>query len=285
MTVLCELCSISAGGQDSLNIGNAAGEMYSFERLSEGSSLIHSRHSLVKLISTLVLIISVVSFGRYEVGRLVPYVFYPVIIAALSGTPWKPLGKRAALALPFVLFAGISNIIFDRGAAVTLGAVTLSYGMLSCLSLLFRAFLCVAAVMLLVATTPLRELVGQLRRLHTPDIFVTIFEMTYRYIGTLLDEASTMYTAYMLRSPDRKGLEMKHMGSFTGQLLIRSFDRAERVYNAMKCRGYALRQTVKIRKRLIPADYIYLAATCIPCVALRLFDIPALYSKLWEALL
>ncbi len=62
-----------------------------------------------------------------------------------------------------------------------------------------------------------------------PDIFVTLFEMTYRYIAVLMGEASSMYTAYMLRSTERKGLQMRHMGSFVGQLFIRSYDRAERV--------------------------------------------------------
>jgi len=47
-----------------------------------------------------------------------------------------------------------------------------------------------------------------------------------------------MNIAYLLRSPDKKGIEMRDMGSFAGQLLIHSFDRAEQVYNAMKCRGY-----------------------------------------------
>ena len=97
------------------------------------------------------------------------------------------------------------------------------------------------AALLLVAVTPFTQLTGQLRRMHVPEIFVTLFEMIYRYIGVLLEEASSMYTAYMLRSTEYKGLQMRHMGSFVGQMLIRSFDRADRVFAAMKCRGYPFR--------------------------------------------
>ncbi len=114
-----------------------------------------------------------------------------------------------------------------------------------------------------------------------PGIFVTLFEITYRYIGALLEEASSMYTAYMLRSTEQKGLQMKHMGSFVGQLLIRSYDRAERVYAAMKCRGYASAEGTKRKRPLTRDDYIYLAATCAPFILLRIFDLSALFNRLF----
>ncbi|MGE4353399.1 MAG: cobalt ECF transporter T component CbiQ [Oscillospiraceae bacterium] len=267
------------------DMSGAIQEIYSLEQLSGGNSCIHRRHGLAKMLSTFVFIVTVVSFNRYEIGRLIPYIFYPVVLAALSDTPWTLLGKRIALALPFALFAGISNIIFDRSTALVLGSMPITFGTLSLIAIFLRTFLCVAAVMLLVAVTPFWDLSDQLRRLHLPDIFISMFEMTYRYIGTLLEEASTMYTAYMLRSPNQKGLKMKHMGSFTGQLLIRSYDRAERIYNAMKCMGYAVRDYHKSRAKFTKADWVYLAVTCVPCVLLRLIDVPALYSHALEALL
>ena len=137
------------------------------------------------------------------------------------------------------------------------------------------------AVLLLVAVTPFSHLTGQLRRLRVPDIFVTLFEMIYRYIGVLLEEASSMYTAYMLRSTERRGLQMKHMGSFVGQLLIRSFDRAERVYEAMKLRGYPGRAARAARRPLRAADWLYLAATTVPFLLLRVVDVSALFARLF----
>ena len=47
-----------------------------------------------------------------------------------------------------------------------------------------------------------------------------------------------MTRAYHLRAVKQNGLEMKHLGAFIGQLLLRSIDRAERVYAAMQCRGF-----------------------------------------------
>ena len=256
-------------------------EIYKLEQLSGGQSTVHLRHPSVKLVSAFVFIVLVVSFDRTEFGRLIPFVFYPVVLMALSGTPWPIVLKRVALALPFGLLAGISNIIFDTSTALTMAGIAVSTGVVSFFSILFRTFLCVTAVLLLVAVTPFNQLTGHLRRMHVPDIFVTLFEMIYRYIGVLMEEASSMYTAYMLRSTEHKGLQMRHMGSFVGQLLIRSFDRAERVYAAMKCRGYPGRTLRKERSPILMADAIFLAATTVPFILLRLVDLPALYARLF----
>jgi cobalt/nickel transport system permease protein len=256
-------------------------EIYKLEQLSFGSSPVHRRHPWVKLVSAFSFIVLVVSFDRAEFGRLIPFVFYPVVLMALSGTPWPIVLKRAAPAFPFVLLAGISNIIFDRDAALTFAGITVSSGVVSFFSILFKTFLCVTAALLLVAVTPFTQLMGQLRRMHVPEIFVTLFEMIYRYIGVLLEEASSMYTAYMLRSTEYKGLQMRHMGSFVGQMLIRSFDRAERVYAAMKCRGYPFRTPEPARAPLRAADIVYLVSTTVPFILLRVFDLPALYARLF----
>ena len=112
--------------------------------------------------------------------------------------------------------------------------------------------------------------------MRVPQILLLLFEMTYRYIGTLMEEAGSMYTAYMLRAAGEKGLEMKHMGGFTGQLLLRSFDRAERVYGAMKCRGYALRDGYAKRRSMSPSDWMFLALAGGLPILFRLADIPAL---------
>lgn len=256
-------------------------EIYSIEQLSGRKSTVHLRHPAVKLVSAFVFVVLVVSFDRAEFGRLIPFIFYPVILMALSETPWPIVLKRVALAIPFCLLAGISNIIFDRVTMFTIAGIAVSAGVVSFFSILFRTFLCVTAVLILVAVTPFSQLTGQLRRMHVPDIFVTLFEMIYRYIGVLLEEASSMYTAYMLRSTEHKGLQMRHMGSFVGQLLIRSVDRAERIYGAMRCRGYPARTRQKEHSRLLPQDYIFLAVTTVPFVLLRIFNLPALYARLF----
>jgi len=248
-------------------------ELRSLENLAAGKTVIHRLHPLAKLLSALVFIVFVVSFGRYDFIRLAPYLFYPFVMMALAELPYKLLLSRVLIALPFCLFAGISNIIFDRAAALSIGGITVSLGVLSLATILMKMYLCVMAALLLIATTPFTELTAQLRRLHVPMILIMVFEMTFRYIGVLFEEVYSMTTAYKLRSGKRKSLDMQHMGSFVGQLLLRGFDRAERVHAAMRCRGYSLNSVPPARRRLQSSDIIALAVICLPAVLLRFFTI------------
>lgn len=257
---------------------NTIHELYALEQLAAGNTYVHRFHPMVKLLSSMVFIITVVSFDRYAFGRLIPYIFYPMLLMALSETPYTMLLKRFLIALPFCLFAGITNVIFDRAAAFTVGDIAISYGVISLFTILFRTYLCVMAVLILVSVTPLLELTNEMRRIKIPNIFVVMFEMTYRYIGVLLTEAYSMYIAYSLRTTDGKGIKMKDMGNFVGQLLLRSFDRADRIYNAMKCRGYTLNFSSQNNKKLAQKDYIYLTVTCVLCIAFRFVNVNALVA-------
>jgi cobalt/nickel transport system permease protein len=137
------------------------------------------------------------------------------------------------------------------------------------------------AVLLLVSLTPFAQITNSLRRLRIPSLFIVMFEMTYRYIGVLFEETYSMYTAYSLRSPNLKGIAMKNMGSFTGQLLLRSFDRADRVYNAMKCRGYALHTFPQDGVKLKYQDIIFCLVTCLLCIAFRIINVNALFAEIF----
>ncbi|MCL1810337.1 MAG: cobalt ECF transporter T component CbiQ [Clostridiales bacterium] len=244
-------------------------ELRSLENLSAGQTAVHRLHPLTKLLSAIAVIVLVVSFGRYDFSRLAPYMFYPFVMMALAELPYKLLLSRVLIALPFCLFAGLSNAVLDRAAAFSIGGFSVSFGMLSLATILLKMYLCVMAALILVATTPFFELTAQLRRLHAPMVFVMIFETTFRYISVLLEEAHSMATAYKLRSGNKKALEMRHMGSFAGHLFIRGFDRAERVHAAMRCRGYSLVHIPTARRRLLRRDAIALAAVCLPSLLLR----------------
>jgi cobalt/nickel transport system permease protein len=75
------------------------------------------------------------------------------------------------------------------------------------------------------------------------------------------------------------------MGSFAGLLLIRSFDRADRVYNAMKCRGYALQSIPHDDKRLRLNDICFLGIVSLLCVIFRFVDVIDIFTGFLERLL
>ena len=250
--------------------------LYSLEQLSAGRTTLHRVHPFAKLMVTFVYILCVISFGKYELSSLAPFLCYPVLVMALAEIPFSMIGKRAAVAMPFCLFAGISNLIFDRTIIAHVGMIPISGGVISFAMLLGRTILCVSAILILVALTSFSALMDQLRRFHVPELIVTLLEMVYRYIGVLAEEASGMVTAFRLRSNGAKWPSIREFGPFVGQLLLRSADRAERVYQAMQCRLYTLRDVKKNRPAWKLRDTIFLIIGCGSSILFRWVDITEL---------
>ncbi len=255
------------------DIRSKLNEMYSLEQLAAGRTTVHRLHPAVKIIVTVIYIICVVSLERHALGRLAPFLIYPAVVMAAADIPYRMILPRAAAALPFCVFAGVSNLIIEREPWARLGALTLTAGEMSFLVLLARTVLCVSAVLILVAVTPFSELTAQLRRMHVPALFVRLFEMIYRYISVLAEEASTMLTSYRLRAGGAQWPEIKYFGAFIGQLLLRSVDRAERVYHAMLCRGYTLDRAAGTRRRMTASDRAFIILAGGSAVIFRIIDI------------
>ena len=57
------------------------------------------------------------------------------------------------IALPFVLFAGISNLIINRETAFFIGRIAITYGLISFVVLIIRTMFSVWALLILIATT------------------------------------------------------------------------------------------------------------------------------------
>ena len=253
-------------------------EIYALEQLAAGQTLIHRRHPAVKLLGCTAYLICLLSLNRHSLGRMAPFLLYPLLVLALGEIPMGLVFRRTLVVLPFCLLAGVSNLILERQPIFCLGPLTITAGMEALLVILLRAVLCVAAVVALIAVTPFSEITAALRRLHVPGSFVALLEMTYRYIGVLGEETSSMTAAYQLRSGGKRALEMRHMGAFVGSLLLRSFDRAQRVYGAMKCRGYGGAWRSGRSRPFRAGDWAYALIVVGSSVLFRLTDIPAWFG-------
>lgn len=261
-------------------IGEAIQTLSSMEDLAAKASPVHRIHANVKILITFAYLVAVLSFSRYDLAGLMPYFLYPAMIIPMANIPFREIFKRVLVALPFSLFAGISNLIFDREVLAYLGQIPLTYGFISFWSLMVKTFLCVCAVLILVATTNTFTLFAQLRSFKIPRIFVLTLMMTYRYIFVLLQEAGNMMKAYALRAPDEKGIKMKDMGSFVGQLLLRCIDRSEHIYAAMQCRGFSGEYIVGKKQTLDRYSIIWGIAAIGLFAFFRCFSIPQMMESL-----
>ena len=178
------------------------------------------------------------SFGKYDLSCLVPFILWPVLCYQLSGIPVRLCFYRMRFVLPLVMAVGLFNPLFDRQIVLRIGSAGISGGTISMLCLMLKGVLCLMASFLLVATTPFDSLCGALRKMHVPKTLVTLLLLTYRYVGVMTRELAVMTEAYALRAPGQKGIHISAWGSFLGQLLLRSMDRAQELYASMLLRGY-----------------------------------------------
>lgn len=207
------------------------------DELSRMESAVHRIHPVSKVLTTLVYLIVVVSFGKYEISSLLPFFFYPVMLFAFSEIPVAPILKKLLLVCPFILGIGILNPFFET-QTFTAGGLVFSQGWITFLSIVIKSMLTVTASILLLATTGMDKIGYALRILKVPKLFVLQLLLTYRYISVLMEEVGRMTTAYSLRAPGQRGIAFHAWGSFTGQLVLRTFDRASRIYQSMILRGF-----------------------------------------------
>ncbi len=219
-------------------IDSALRELRDVDELSNESSFIHSLNPLVKLIMTIAYIAVVLSFGKYELSRLFLLLLYPVLAYEISNVSLGGFFVKLRFVLPLVLAVGVLNPFFDRAVMIEAAGLKISGGVISMITLLLKGVYSLMASYLLIATTKFDAICGALRKLHVPSMLVTLMLLTYRYIFLMMNEVSVMTTAYSLRAPGQKGISYKAWGSFLGQLLLRSMDRATELYQAMRLRGF-----------------------------------------------
>jgi cobalt/nickel transport system permease protein len=159
--------------------------------------------------------------------------------------------KRSVVALPFALVA-ISALFSPHGSPLAvwdLGFITLvptDLGLIRFLSIMVRSWLSVQAAIMLVATTQFPDLLHALEHLRLPRTLTTIIAFLFRYLFVLTNEVFRILRAREARSAGLPGVKgggtiswrLKTTGSMAGQLFLRSYERSDRIFQAMISRGY-----------------------------------------------
>ncbi|MGN0203093.1 MAG: cobalt ECF transporter T component CbiQ [Coprococcus sp.] len=256
-------------------------EMANMDELSRMDTFIHRRHPLGKLLVTILYIFVVVSFPVDNLSGLVPLILYPVLVFQLSGIPVSTCFYKLRFILPIVCAVGIWNPILDRTAVAQIGALTITSGLVSFITLMLKGVFALMASFLLIATTNIEKICYALSILHVPDLLVTQILITYRYISLLLHETGTMVNAYSLRAPGQKGLHFSAWGSFVGQLLLRSMDRATELFQSMKMRGFHGSFYYADVDKATKSDYLYICICSGLILAFRFVNISVLLGNLF----
>ncbi|MDA8412966.1 MAG: cobalt ECF transporter T component CbiQ [Desulfobacteraceae bacterium] len=220
------------------SIHSAVLDLKRLDLLANGNSPIHRLDARAKVVVTLVFILCVVSYNRYELSALFPFFIFPAIMISQAGLPPLFILRKIALLCPFVLAVGIFNPVIDRGILLQLGPLGISGGWISFASILARSMLTVGAGFILVAVTGFTAVCQALERLGMPRVFAVQLLFLYRYIFVLTEESGRASRARELRSCGKKGQGIHSFGSLVGHLLLRTWQRAERIHMAMLARGF-----------------------------------------------
>lgn len=255
------------------HIESAIYEIHTMDSLASRNQWVNRLHPLIKFFITIIYIALVVSFSKYDVIGIAGMVIYPLFLFQLADLSFRACIKRLRIVLPIVCCVGIFNPLLDH-TTVQLGGMLISAGFLSMCTLIMKGMFSVLASYLLIATTSIEDICYALRLLHVPKLLVTQILLTYRYVTVLLGEVNRMTQAYSLRAPRQKGVHFKVWGSLTGQLLLRSIDRANDVYESMLLRGYQGEFTYLGQEHHLRAsDLLYLLFWLILLICFRCFPI------------
>ena len=246
------------------------------DALSYKQTFIHEINPGIKLVVTLVFILIVVSFSKYEIHRLMPYFVFPVFLISAGEIPAGVILKKIFVVSPFVLFAGMFNPVLDTTIVYTVSGIPVSGGWISYASIIIKFVLTISSALLLIATTSFPGICFALDKLRVPKIFVMQLLFIYRYLFVLAEEAMRIVRARNMRAFGKHGRDIKTYINIIGTFLIRSIERSERIYHAICSRGFDGRIRLLRDINLKFTDIIFALISVSVFIILRMYDIAEL---------
>jgi cobalt/nickel transport system permease protein len=230
------------------------------DRWSRGASALHRRDARAKTVAVLFLLVALATAHR---SFLLLSACYLAILAAAIVEAGLPLGaslKRATAVLPFtIVFAAISLASGEPLRAV---------------ALIGKSYLSALAVLLLVSTTPMPELLRGLEGMGVPRYLLMVVQFLYRYLFVISEEAQHMRAAVQSKSGSIRRT-LFHSSKFSaaagvlGVLFARSYAHAEGIHQAMLARGFQGQFRTLSGSRFAKADAVFLLAALVVIAGTR----------------
>lgn len=208
-------------------------------------------------ILTIILAITIVaSTSQSSLPAFGAYCALCVALILTSRASAAYLILRCLAASPFIVTASLL-LLFQYGVSQE----ELSRGAAAALTVALKGYIAALLLAFLTATTSLPELLWALRRLKAPDSLNLILGMMYRYGSMLTEEYARMERARDCRTVKPLG---KHRyaiyGRQLGSLILRSWDRADRVHAAMVSRGFTGEWPMMESRMFHAIDGVFLTA-------------------------
>lgn len=210
------------------------------EEFSQGNSFFHGIDPRIKFIVFIPLVFIVAVSRGTGIG------LFSLLLAAVfiitAKIPPGPLLKRLLVVNIFVLFLWFTIPFSIKGQGLfSLGSVVASReGILYTLSITLKANAIFLFTVSILGTSEVFSLAHALYHLRVPRKLIYLFFFFYRYISVLHREYDSLVAALKVRgfTPKTNHHTYRTYAYLIGMLFIRSYERSQRIYNALLLRGF-----------------------------------------------
>jgi cobalt/nickel transport system permease protein len=229
------------------------------EEFAEGNSFFHRLDPRVKFIITIPYIF-VIAVMRATNGPFLALMI-SLLMIVFSRISFKKLIGRLIVVNTFILvlwiflpFSYPGDTIFHIGSLKATRE-----GFLYVLSITLKANAIVLATIAILGTSEVFSLAHALVHLRVPNKLIHLFFFFYRYISVLHEEYTRLRNAMTIRCfrPKTSMHTYKTYAYLTGMLIVRSYERSQRIYKAMLCRGFNGNFNIISHFRLKKVDVIF----------------------------
>ncbi len=209
----------------------------------------------------------------------------PAAVAATAGLALALLGRippgviagrvglLALAVLPFLILMPLTQ--GRESAGWDVGPVRVSEpGSVAAAVVALRVLAVGLLALVLTRTAPLSRTLAAAHALRVPGVLVQVAQLAYRYTFVLAAEVRRLRVALRARGfrPATDRHTYRTLGYAVGSLLVRSGDRADRVADAMRCRGFDGTFRTPTAFRTSAADALSFLAVAAGTIALVLAD-------------
>ncbi len=246
-----------------------------FEQFSRGSSLLHLTDPRVKIICTAVLSLVIAlcqEFSTAVVGLLIGIVL--VIVARLS---ISMVLRRLLIVNGFnILLWLLLPLTYGEQPVFNFAGLSISEpGLWLAALITIKANAIILFFISLLATSTVARLGHGLQGLHLSPRLCMLLLFSYRYIFVIHQEYKRLHRAAKLRcfTPRTNLHTYKTYGHLLGMLLVKSWNRAARVRQAMELRGFSGTFYSLHELEMSRIDYLLLAGMLMGGLGLFLLEV------------
>ena len=244
------------------------------EREAEARPLLDRLDARVRIAAAVAVVMTIVSLH----SPLVLCALLPVaaLFALAAGLTLAELRARLVHVEGFLVVLAVMLPLTVPGPTwISIGPIALSEpGIDRAVLVLLRVNLSAVAILILLAGLEPVRLGHALGRMGVPSKLVHVLLFAARWVALVREEARRLHDAMRARafraSTSRHSL--RSLAHFIGQLLVRAFERAERVDEAMRCRAFAGRFALVAEDRATRLDAVFAAGIGLGLLVLVVVD-------------